>query len=142
METYFIYAWLAVTIFVFIAFYAGSKRALAIFPGIETVNVQYRNRFASGYALHQPLLKRGRANNVLDIVVTDKELWIKSMFLFAGLQKHFGLLHKIKIEDIRSLQVDGHKITIGFINGEMESKEVVLIIKDSDAFLKAIKKHG
>lgn len=81
----------------------------------------------------------GGARNVLDVVVTDKELWLKSMLLFAGIGKQYDLLHKVSLDNIKRAERQGSKITLYFRTEDGENKQIVLTIKRPDEFLKAIK---
>ncbi|MEO1652707.1 MAG: hypothetical protein AAFU64_04105, partial [Bacteroidota bacterium] len=78
-----------VNIVFFVWVYRRGKKALSIFPDIQGVKVQYRDRHASGMAVK----KRGYAKkNRLDVVVTEDELWLRTTYvLLASIMKHLGL---------------------------------------------------
>lgn len=118
--------------------YITGKKALAIFPAINTVTVVYRNRFASGYATKRSFWKNGRANKVLDVVVTDNELWLKSMLLFAGMALRIGLLHKIPLKNITNATLQGDKVIVDFKNDAFEDVQMVIITKNPGVFLRAL----
>ncbi len=118
--------------------YITGKKALEIFPAINTVTVVYRNRFASGYTTKRSFWKNGRANNALDVVVTDNELWLKSMLLFAAIALKIGLLHKIPLKNITNATLQGNKVIIDFKNDAFEDAQVVIITKNPGVFLRAL----
>ena len=115
------------------------KKALSIFPDIDSVRVVYRDKTASGFSSKSWVTRMGGASGVLDIVVTDRELWLKSMWLFASVGKRYDLLHKISLENITGADSNGRKITLDFRTEDGELKQVVLITKRPDEFLKAIR---
>jgi hypothetical protein len=119
-------------------FYDSGKKALAVFPDIKTVSVIYRDKTASGYSTQSWKTKFGGASRAIEIVVTDKELWLTSFLLFAGITKQHDLLHKIPLNKIISTSEKEGKITLNFKSDKGESKQVVLITKDKLAFLDAI----
>src|SRR5687767_15323126 len=81
-------------------FYDNGKKALSIFPDINSVAVKYRDKTATGYSTQSWKTKVGGASRAIDIVVTDQELWLKSFLLFAGITKQHDLLHKISLTKI------------------------------------------
>jgi hypothetical protein len=123
-----------------ITFYDSGKKALSIFPDINTVKVIYRDKTASGYSTKSWKTKFGGASRAIDIIVTDKELWLSSFLLLAGITKQHDLLHKIPLNKITSAKEKEGKITLTFKNAKGESKQVVLSTRDKAAFLKSIGK--
>ena len=138
--TIFLIVWVVVAAFILTTLYKRGKRALSIFPDINSVLVIYRDKSASGHSTKSWTTKMGGARNVLDIIVTDKELWLKSMLLFAGIGQQYDLLHKISLDNITRADRQGNKITVDFKTEHGEDKQVVLMTKRADDFLKAIKK--
>ncbi|BDD01378.1 hypothetical protein [Persicobacter psychrovividus] len=139
-ETIFLIVWVIVAAFILTTFYKRGKKALSIFPDIHSVRVVYRDKSASGHSNKSWTTKMGGARNALDIVVTDKELWLKSMLLFAGIGKHYDLLHKVSLDNIIRTDRQGRKITVDFKTEDGKDKQVVFMTKRPDDFLKAIKK--
>jgi hypothetical protein len=119
-------------------FYDSGKNALSIFPDIRTVHVIYRDETASGYSTKSWKTKMGGASRAIDIVVTDKELWLSSFLLFAGITKQHDLLHKIPLNKIAVAKEKEGRITLNFKSDKGESKQVVIITRDKTAFLKSI----
>ena len=119
-------------------FYDRGKKALSIFPDINSVNVKYRDKTALGYSTKSWHTKVGGASRALDIVVTDKELWLKSFLLFAGITQQHDLLHKIPLNQITRVKEKGAEITLDFKNEKGEKKQVVINTKDKVGFLNSI----
>ncbi len=136
--TIFLIVWTIAVVLILSKLYIIGKKSLSIFPDINTVHVVYRDKSASGNSTQSWKTKMGGAKNVLDIVVTDKELWIKSMLLFAGIGKRYDLLHKVSLNNIKGVNTKGKKITIDFKTEDGEDKQVVIITKRPDDFMKAI----
>ena len=101
--TIFFIIWMLFAFLIITTLYRKGKRALAIFPDINTVPIMYRDKFASGHSMKSTITKLGGARNALDIVVTDKELWLKSMVIFAGIGQHYDLLHRIPLDAITNI---------------------------------------
>lgn len=120
-------------------FWAG-KKASALFPDIETVKVIYREKGASGFSTKNFQTKMGGANKVLDIVVTEDELWLKTQSLFLAVAVRFDMAHNIPLGNIKNAHKEGEKITLDFESTKGESKQVVLMPKSPDDFLAAIGK--
>jgi hypothetical protein len=121
-------------------FYDNGKRALSIFPHIDSVKIKYRDKTATGYSTQSWKTKVGGASRAIDIVVTDQELWLKSFLLFAGITKQHDLLHKIPLTRIKGVKVIKDDITLDFINEKSEKKQVVLRTRNKQEFLESIGK--
>ena len=136
--TIFLIVWVIVAVFILVTLYRRGKKALSIFPTIDPVRVVYRDKSASGYSTKSWITKMGGANNVLDILVTDDELWLKSMLLFAGIGKQHDLLHKVPLANITRVSREGGDITVDFKTDNGENKQVILVTKSPDDFLRAL----
>lgn len=123
-------------------FYDSGKKALSIFPDITTVKVKYRDKTATGYSTLSWKTKAGGASRVIDIVVTDTELWLRSFLLFAGITKQHDLLHRIPLHKIMRVNETGEEITLDFRNEKSEKKQVVIRTFNKPEFLKSIGKEN
>ena len=121
-----------------IVFYIKGKAALKTFPEISTVNINFQERFCSGYSMQSWKTKMGGASNVLDIIITDDELWIKLPMIFAGIAKEFDLLHRINLRNIVNIHSKADGIVVDFIDPKGEHKQVFLQLKKPDEFVKII----
>lgn len=139
--TIFFIVWLIVAAFILIKFFLSGKEALSIFPNINTVKVVYRDKSASGNSTQNWHTRIGGAHNSLDIVVTDKEFWLKSMLLFAGIGKRSDLLHKVPLHNIVGINKEGKRVIVDFKTEDGKDKQVILLTKKPDNFIKAIRKE-
>ncbi len=137
-QTIFLIIWVIVTTLIMTKLYISGKKALSIFPDINTIQVLYRDKSASGHSTQTWKTRIGGASGILDIVVTDKELWLKSMLLFAGIGEKHDLLHKITLNNITDVNKEGKKVTIDFKLEDGKGKQVILLTKRPDDFIKAI----
>lgn len=128
---------LAATLIVIILYVRG-KKALAIFPDIDSVHVVYQDTSASGFSTTSWFARLGGAGSVLDVVVTDKELWLSTKILFAGAGQQSDLVHRIPLTNIKRVAVDGKKIGVDFTSMTGEDKQFVLITQRQNEFLAAI----
>ena len=123
-------------------FYFKGKKALKIFPSINNVKVIYRDSSASGYSTSNFKTKvvGGSIRKVLDIVVTDSELWLKSDILFvAGLQ-YDGMLQKIKLDSISNVKRDNKNLFISFKKGHL-TYQVLVKTRNIDELMQSLKLH-
>ncbi len=138
-ETIFLGLWVIVIAFILITLYKRGKKALSIFPDFQSVHVVYRDKSASGQSNKSGRTKMGGARNSLDIVVTNEELWLKNMLLFASIGKQYDLLHRVPLQNILSADQQGKRVTVDFKTEDGEDKQVVLMTKQPSDFLKALK---
>lgn len=137
-EIYFIIAWFIICLFILLTFYRWGKKALSIFPDINTQHVKYRDRFASGHSNQSAMTQMGGARNCLDVVVTKEELWLKSMLFFAGIGNKFDLIHKIPLKNIQNAKINGQEVIINFLSNDGSKKQVSITTKQSNDFIIAL----
>lgn len=135
-----ILVFIAIAVVMLKTFYDSGKRALSIFPDIKTVQVRYQDKTAMGYSTKSWNTKVGGASRVVEIVVTDKELWLRSFLLFAGITKQHDLLHKIPLHKIMKVRENNGELTLDFKSEKGEPKQVVLNTRDKNAFLESLGK--
>lgn len=110
------------------------------FPSVDSVNVMFRERFASG-ASHRSIVTRlGGAQNCLTIILTEDELWITTFFPFTAFVGFYDLEHRIPIGCITELQRDGKKFTIDFVNYNAEPGRIALRLRRAEQFVDAIER--
>lgn len=100
------------SIAVFIAITIFGIKKLAEFPKINSVQVLFRERFLSGNSGGM----FGSYKNILDVLVTDQELWIRPFLPFVGFGAVFKGIHKIPLSAIQGIETRGGETTIYFIN--------------------------
>lgn len=120
-------------------FYDRGKKALSIFPDINSVTVTYRDKTGLGYSTKSWSTKVGGASRSLDIVVTDKELWLRSFLLLAGITQQHDLVHRIPLKKISRIKRDGATITLDFRNDKGERKQVVINTRDTEKFIESLR---
>lgn len=131
--------WVLMTAFALIAGFLKGKKALSIFPDISSERIIFRDKFASGYSTYSFWTRIGSARNVLDIVVTEKELWLKSTIMFAGIMSYYDLINKIALNNIIAVNKKGQGIEIEFKTDSGKIKQVVILSKKPIDFLKALR---
>lgn len=131
-------SWLA---FLVIGAFFLRKRALAMFPAIETVKVVYQERWTSGHSRKNWRTRMGGARNSLYIVVTDKEVWIRGMAIFVAFSGFYDLLHKIPIKNITSVEEEGAYLVLSFKTEKGEDRKVAIRSKSPDELKNAINKR-
>ncbi len=131
----FVIIWLIIMFAIASMLYATGKDALSIFPDIDSVNVLFREKRVSGNSNKSFFTKMGGAQNVLDVVITHNELWIKSAVLFAGLGKKSDLLHRVRLEDVISVKEVKNKVHVEFKNKGFSQSHVVLQMRDGRSFI-------
>lgn len=129
---------IAIGIVMLKTFYDSGKRALSIFPDIKTVQVKYHDKTALGYSTKSWKTKVGGASRAVEIVVTDKELWLRSFLLFAGITKQHDLVHRVPLDKIIRVKENKEQITLDFKSDKGESKQVVLNTRDKMKFLSSL----
>ena len=136
-DTFFL-IWLVFAFFLLSVFVISGILAIRKFPSLNDVNVFFRERWASGNSHDTFIHKYGGAINALDIIITEKELWIKPFLLVAGFSSIYGLIRKIQITDIREVSSKNELIVIHFVNESGSMSEFHLKLKSKRQFLKVI----
>jgi len=120
--------------------YIRGKSALVIFPNITSVDVLFREKGVSGNSRKSLKTKFGGAKNVLDVIVTDCELWIRSPLLFAGFSKTYDLLHKVQLSHISNVESNKKKVVISFNSDGKIETTLELKMKKAQDFVEIINK--
>lgn len=113
------------------------RKALAIFSDKTTLNILFRDEAASGAPVYNGKTRFG--STPLDIIVTDKEVWLSSPFLFAALGKYNDVIHRISRDQIQAVLATQKGILLSFKNQDGLDKQVNLLLKDQERFLNALK---
>lgn len=82
------------------------------FPKIHSVHVLFRERFLSGRS--SGLMSNYR--NVLEVVVTEQELWIRTFFLLFPFAAIFNQIHRIPLSAVQAIESKGGETTVYFLN--------------------------
>lgn len=137
--TIFFIIWLILAVFILTRLYVEGKKALSIFPDIGLVKIIFRDRTASGYSSKNWRTKIGGASNTLDVVVTDNELWTRSMILFAGIGQRYDLVHRIPLKKLVNVGDEGRQVRIEFSTDDGELKQIFVSTKDNAALIASLR---
>lgn len=111
----------------------GIKKSLK-FPKINAVNVIFRERFLSGKNGGM----MGSYKNILDVVVTDQELWIRPFLPFIGFAAIFSGIHKIPLTAVQGIETRGKETTIYFLNSNGKKVYFSIYFSKTEHFTQAI----
>ncbi|NOQ71918.1 MAG: hypothetical protein GQ574_07950 [Crocinitomix sp.] len=133
LDKYFIYIWLVLAVSMVSIFFIRGKAAIKMFENLDLSNVAYSEKSASGYSTKSFGSKFGGASKVLHIIITDKELVLKTYLFLAFIAKKNDLLHIIPLTTLTNTELkDGRifsKLHVRFTGIKGEEKEVVLMSK-------------
>ena len=136
MDKYFFYIWLFMALWIVSNFYFRGKAAIREFGSIDSSSIIYSEKSASGYSNASWKTKRGGASKVLHIVITDKELIIKTYLFLAYIAKKYDMLHRVPLENITSTTLKkgtfSSKLHVTFTTIKGEEKEVVFMSKNNN----------
>lgn len=135
IEKYFFYIWLALALWIVLNFYFRGRAAIRQFGSIDYSTIVFSDKSASGYSNKSWKTKRGGASKVLHIIVTDKELIIKTYLFMAYIAKKHDMLHRIPLQNITCTSIKkgtfSSQLHVNFAIEKGEDKEVVLISKNN-----------
>ena len=91
----------AITVYNAAMFYRGGRKAEKRFPDLSLRRIQFRERGASGHSKKSILTTMGGASRVLEVIVTDGELWIRGIWpMFTYIGTKYDLTHRIPVNHI------------------------------------------
>lgn len=135
MNKYFFYIWLVMGVTVVSLLFIQGRKAIRMFSDLDLSNLIYSEKNASGYSTKSFRTKRGGASRVLHIVITDKELIIKTYLFLASIAEKYDMLHRIPLENILSTTIKKgiiySKLVVEFKGQGGEVKEIVLMSKNN-----------
>ena len=105
MEKYFFYIWLVLVVTIISIFFIRGKKAIQIFSDLDLSNLIYSEKNASGYSTKSFRTKWGGSSKVLHIMITDKELIIKTYLFLADIAEKHDMLYRIPLENILSTEI-------------------------------------
>ena len=129
--------WVIMMIVILTLLYRKGKSALQIFPDIKTVNIRFREKRASGRVLESGFLGGAKAENILDVIITDDELWIKSHPIFAGVGT---IVSRIKLNQITEVKRIDKKVISIIYKSHSIPKTIFLELKKVEVFFNLIRK--
>jgi hypothetical protein len=106
------------------------------FPPLESVNVLHRERFASGCSHRSLLTRLGGARNMLDVVLTDTELWVTTFAYLRGISVKYDLDYRIPLIDVVSVEKSWMRsVVIHFHRSDRTTEKLQLWLRDREEFL-------
>jgi hypothetical protein len=126
-------------------FFIRGRKAIQMFSDLDLSNLVYSEKSASGYSTKSFRTKWGGASKVLHIMITDKELIIKTYLFLAHVAEKHDMLHRIPLENILKTEIKKgtvfSKLFIEFKGNNGESKEIVLMSKNNDQIKEILDKY-
>lgn len=117
-------------------FVVNGMKAIRQFSDIDPNSIIYSEKWASGHSLKSFITKYGGANKVLHIIITDKELIIKTGVLLAFIANIYDLLHRIPLKNIEKTErkkgLLGPRLHVHFTDQTGKKKEIVLMSKNME----------
>lgn len=126
-------------------FFVRGRKAIQMFSDLDLSNLVYSEKSASGYSTKSFRTKWGGASKVLHIMITDKELIIKTFKFLAHVAEKHDMLHRIPLENISSAEIKKEamfsKLFVEFKVQNGEEKEIVLMSKNNNQIKKILDKY-
>jgi len=120
-------------------FHFGGRKAEALFRVQPNETVRFRERGASGHSNRSIITKAGGASRVLEVVVTNRELWIKGIWpMFTLIGTKYDLTHKVPLSKVRRTAAKGKIVAVWFADASGRECHVELKLKDTKGFVSAI----
>lgn len=134
MSKYFFYIWLALAILLFYFLIMRGKKVLQSFSDIDLRTVIFSEKHASGHVVRSVQTRRAGTTKMLQVLITDQELILKTNLAFAHLAHENDMLHRIPLQNILALEYKkgrlSSKLYVKFRSIHGEEKVVVLQSKN------------
>lgn len=138
---YFLLIWAIGAVSIVTLFFIKGSKAIKMFDSLDLNRVIYSEKSASGYSTKSFRTRWGGASKVLHIIITDKELVIKTFLFLAYIAKRHDMLHRIPLENIVETRIEKgtfySKLHVHFNVGG-EKKEVVLMSRNNERIKKIL----
>jgi hypothetical protein len=136
MDKYFIYIWLVMALTIVSIFFIRGRKAIQLFSDLDLSNLVYSEKNATGYSTKSFRTRWGGSSKILHIMITNKELIIKTYLFMAYIAEKHDMLHRIPLENILKTQIKKgvlfSRLFIEFKGQNGETKEIVLMSKNND----------
>jgi len=128
--------WVAIIIYIKSYIDKKANEALGIFPSIDSVNILFREKGVSGKSRKSFSTKMSGVINILDIIVTNDELWIRGPKYFVESLIESDLLHKVNIKDIVNVEFNKkNKVVLSFKSNSNSLTVLDLKMKKAKVFV-------
>lgn len=145
MDKYFFYIWLVMAVTLVSIFFIRGRKAIQMFSDVDLNNLVYTEKNASGYSTKSFRTKWGGASKVLHIMITDKELIVKTYLFLAHVAEKHDMLHRIPLENILKTEIKKgsllSKLFIEFKGQNGDVKEIVLMSKNNRQIKEILDKY-
>lgn len=123
-------------VFLFLRIYA--KKVSKQFPDLHTLNVLFRERQATGRSHYSFITKLGGANGLLEVEVTDQEVWMKTGIFSILVAKLYKQVHKIPFADlIRVKGISKRELLLHFRDARSKQIGYTLKHRNTEGFILA-----
>lgn len=145
LEKHGLLIWFIMMIYILSIFLIKGKGALKLFANLDDKNIIYSEKYGSGYSTKSFRSKHGGVRNILRIIITDKELILKTPLLLAYIAQKHDMLQRIPLERIYKTERTSSLLNSGlhvfFKNENGEDKEIVLKSNRLDEIAKILNKY-
>lgn len=118
---------------------AGIKKTNLIFGNISADPFIFQEKRCSGYSKKSIFTRLGGARNVLEVIVTDKELCIKGiMSLFTFIGTKYDLSHRVPLGNVTNVKLVKKNIELQLKTAKGSTSDIVLTLKNPGDFLAAM----
>ena len=122
-----------------VGFYLGGRRAERRFRDGANQRILFREKGASGHSKQSLRTRFGGASRVLDVIVTEHELWLKGIWpMFTYIGSKYDLTHRVLKTKISKVRTRSHDVEIWFENERGTESHIELRLKDVPAFTSAL----
>ena len=131
----------ASAVFIAVAFWLKYRRMQAegpTFPDLSGVTVRFRERGASGRSLRDIFTRIGGGSNVMEVVVTESELWIRAPLPFSIVAHGFDGLHRVPLRDVALVKQAKRWVTVEFPRSDGRRIGFELRLRDPSKFAQAL----
>ncbi|WP_196889351.1 hypothetical protein [Aureivirga sp. CE67] len=139
----FIGIYLLISVLIVLMFFIKSKKALSIFPDLDSVTILFREKYASGRSNNSFLTKIGGSKKTLEVILTTQEFWVRGNIITAAVSLKFDLIHKIPFSKIKKVErTNGSMISIYFVSEANVNTNLELKLKNPDQFIDILKREA
>lgn len=133
--------WIVLLLSMLAISYRRGKKALSIFPPLQSVQVLFKEKGVSGSSRKSLKTRLGGATKTLEIIITPEELWIRSPLIWAGLGNQSDLTHKVSLNQITAVDYSAKQVVISFTDAKHSITTLDLLIKKAPEFVETLQAH-
>lgn len=122
----FLILWGIIAVFTITKSTIGGLKVLKIFPDLDRVHVRFVHKWSSCMVEGTSLFKKGAVRNLLHIVVTNEEVWLKTGVIVAGIAAKYRIVQKVPLTNIRNADLMGDYLYVDMIAMDGEPLKIRL----------------